>query len=211
MKLVVGLGNPGPEYARTRHNVGFEAVDSLARRFVDPSRTVARARFNALALEGEIAAEKVLFLKPTTFMNRSGRSVAEALAFYKLDAAKDLMVIADDIDLPCGMIRVRSDGGAGGHNGLADILGALGSPQWNRCRIGVDPPGRIPQADYVLGRFTPTQEPLAAQGINQAAEAVECWCREGIAVTMNRFNRRAANADSPAQSSSSSSSGATAP
>ncbi len=192
MKLVVGLGNPGPEYARTRHNVGFEAIDSLARRFVDPTRTVARSRFQALALEGEIGTEKVLFLRPTTFMNCSGRSVAEAVGFYKLDAARDLMVVADDIDLPCGTIRVRADGGAGGHNGLADILGALGSPQWNRCRIGIDPPGRIPQADYVLGRFTSEQEPLAAEGIDLAAQAVEAWCCSGISATMNRFNRRSA-------------------
>ncbi|MSR28883.1 MAG: aminoacyl-tRNA hydrolase [Phycisphaerales bacterium] len=189
MKLVVGLGNPGPEYARTRHNVGFEVVDSLARRFVDPSRASARARFHGLVLEAEIASEMVLLIKPTTFMNKSGRSVADAISFYKLDAARDVMVVADDIDLPCGTIRVRADGGTGGHNGLADILGALGSAQWSRCRIGIDPPGIIPQADYVLGRFTAEQQPLASQGIDLACEALECWCREGLAATMNRFNR----------------------
>ncbi len=189
MKLVVGLGNPGPEYARTRHNLGYEVLDSLARRFVDPSCAVARSKFQGLALEAEIASERVLLLKPTTFMNRSGRSVAEAVAFFKLEPARDLMVVADDIDLPCGTIRVRAEGGAGGHNGLADSLGALGSPQWNRCRIGIDAPGIIPQADYVLGRLTETQEPLAAQSVHLACEAVEHWCRDGIASTMNRYNR----------------------
>lgn len=189
MKLIVGLGNPGPEYARTRHNLGYEVVDSLARRFVDPACAVARSRFQGLTLETEIASEKVLLLRPTTFMNRSGRSVAEAVAFFKLEPTRDLMVVADDIDLPCGTIRVRAEGGAGGHNGLADILGALGGPQWNRCRVGIDAPGIIPQAEYVLGRFTPEQQPLAAQGVDLACEAVEHWCRAGIASAMNLFNR----------------------
>ncbi len=198
MKLIVGLGNPGLEYARTRHNVGFEAIDRLARRAVtSPGSSpegCARARFNGLTLEAEIGSQRVLLLKPTTFMNRSGRSVAEAIGFYKLDVKSDLLVIADDIDLPCGSVRVRGEGGAGGHNGLGDILSALGTPQWSRCRIGIDKPGVVPQADYVLGRFTDDQAPLIDDGIEQACHAVQMWCRDGLAATMNSFNTKVATA-----------------
>lgn len=155
MKLIVGLGNPGPEYARTRHNVGFEAIDRLARRCGGAS-ALPRGRFSALTLEAEIEGERVLLLKPTTFMNRSGRAVAEAIGFFKMNATSDLIVIADDIDLPCGTIRVRGDGGAGGHNGLSDILSALGMPDWSRCRIGIDKPGVIAQAEYVSAGSRPT-------------------------------------------------------
>lgn len=189
MKLIIGLGNPGPEYARTRHNVGFEVIDRLARRFVDASSACAKARFDALSLEGQIGSERVLLLKPTTFMNRCGRCVAQAVGFFKLDAAKDLLVVADDLDLPCGSIRVRAEGGAGGHNGLSDILSALGSPVWARCRIGIDRQGQIPQAEYVLGRFTPEQQPLVESGIEQACDAAALWCTSTVEATMNRFNR----------------------
>lgn len=189
MKLIVGLGNPGPEYSRTRHNVGYEVIDRLARRFSDPSGS-ARARFNGLTVEAEIAGQRALLLKPTTFMNRSGRAVAEAIGFFKMNATSELIVIADDLDLPCGTIRIRGEGGAGGHNGLTDILAALGSPDWCRCRIGIDKPGVIPQADYVLGRFTDDQKPLAEEGIEDACKAVQLWCREGLAATMNQFNRK---------------------
>ncbi len=196
MKLIVGLGNPGLEYARTRHNVGFEAIDRLARRAVTSPGVspdgCARARFNGLTLEAEIGGQRVLLLKPTTFMNRSGRSVAEAAGFFKIDVKSDLFVIADDIDLPCGSVRVRGEGGSGGHNGLGDILSALGNPQWSRCRIGIDKPGLIPQADYVLGRFTADQMPLVEDGIEQACNAVHQWCREGLAATMNSFNTKVA-------------------
>ncbi len=194
MKLIVGLGNPGLEYARTRHNVGFEAIDRLARRHVQSAGSspagCARARFNGLTLEAEIGEQRVLLLKPTTFMNRSGRSVAEAIGFFKIDVASDLLVIADDIDLPCGSLRVRGEGGAGGHNGLSDILSALGTPQWSRCRIGIDKPGIVPQADYVLGRFTAEQAQSVEEGIDQACKAVYVWCREGLAAAMNQFNKK---------------------
>jgi len=190
VKLIVGLGNPGPQYARTRHNVGYEVVDRLARRFADPSSGCARARFNGLCVEAQIADQRVLLLKPTTFMNLSGRAVAEAVGFFKMNATSDIIVIADDLDLPCGTIRIRGDGGAGGHNGLSDIIGSLGSPDWARCRIGIDKPGIIPQADYVLGRFTDEQSQSAEEGIEQACEAVQTWCREGLSATMNQFNRK---------------------
>ena len=138
MKLVVGLGNPGPEYDRTRHNVGFEVVDRLARRFGDPSSDVARNRFSGLVLEASIDGEKVLLLKPLTFMNLSGKSVAEAIRFYKMDPKEDLMVVVDDTAVECGALKVKPGGGAGGHNGLGDVSRLLGTDAWPRLRIGID-------------------------------------------------------------------------
>lgn len=190
MKLIVGLGNPGPAYERTRHNVGFEVVDRVARRLVDPQRSAAKARFSGLLLEADLDDERLLLLKPTVFMNRSGRSVAEAVRFHKLDLAKDLLVIVDDLALPCGSIRLRPDGGAGGHNGLSDIGAALGGFNWARLRIGIDPPGQIPQADYVLGRFRPDQLPAVESSIEESVAASLCWATEGLETAMNRFNRR---------------------
>jgi PTH1 family peptidyl-tRNA hydrolase len=192
MKLIVGLGNPGLEYDRTRHNVGFEAIDRLARRTVDPSNSIAKSRFSGMTLEAEMKGaegpEKVLLIKPLTYMNRSGQSIAEALRFFKLDPKRDLLVIVDDIALPCGAIRLRPDGSAGGHNGLADIEQKLGTNAYARCRIGVDAPGQIPQKDYVLGRFRPDQQPLVEGAIEQAVQAALCWVTSGIVTAMNRFN-----------------------
>jgi PTH1 family peptidyl-tRNA hydrolase len=190
MKLVVGLGNPGPEYERTRHNVGFVVVDRLARRFADPAASIPRSKFSGLLVESVIAGEKVLLLKPTVYMNRSGQSIGEAMRFYKLDPATDLLVLVDDIALSTGMIRLRGDGGGGGHNGLGDITSKLGGPGWARCRIGIDSPGRIPQKDYVLGRFTQEQQEDLEPALEDAVSAVACWVEHGITTTMNRFNRR---------------------
>ncbi len=193
MKLIVGLGNPGSEYDRTRHNVGFEVVDRLARRFVDPQRGAAKARFSGLLLEAEIGGERVLLLRPTTFMNRSGQSVSEALRFHKMDAARDLLVVVDDLALPCGSIRLRPDGGAGGHNGLADIGEKLGSWNWARLRIGIDAAGGVSQEQYVLGRFRPDQQPAVEGAIEEAVAAGACWASDGLEAAMNRFNRRPAS------------------
>lgn len=194
MKLIVGLGNPGSEYDRTRHNVGFEVIDRLARRFVDPQRGPAKARFSGLLLDAEIGPERVLLLRPTTFMNLSGQCVAEAVRFHKLDASRDLLVIADDLALPCGSIRLRAEGGAGGHNGLADIGEKLASWNFPRLRIGIDAAGTIPQAQYVLGRFRPDQAPAVEGAIEEAVAASARWATDGLETAMNRFNRRAANA-----------------
>ena len=189
MRIVVGLGNPGIEYQRTRHNVGFDCIDRLVRRVCDPSST-ARARFQALVVEGESHGEKGLLLKPMTYMNLSGNSVAEALRFYKLDATRDLLVLVDDIARPCGAIRLRMDGSAGGHNGLSDIEAKLGTAMYARCRIGIDAPGRLMQKDYVLGRFREDQQPLVDEALCLATDAAECWITRGMVETMNRFNRR---------------------
>lgn len=191
MKLIVGLGNPGREYDRTRHNVGFEAVDRLARRHVEPGVAApARNRFNGLLLDASIRGERTLLLKPLTFMNRSGQAVAEAVRFHKLDAATDLLVLVDDVALPCGAIRLRGEGSAGGHNGLADIERQLGTNRYARCRIGIDPPGAVPQRDYVLGRFRPDQVDAIDAALDQCVAAAECWATAGIVEAMNRHNRK---------------------
>jgi PTH1 family peptidyl-tRNA hydrolase len=191
MKLVVGLGNPGPEYDGTRHNVGFDVVDRLARRWADPASSVAKSRFSGLVVEAQIRDEKVLLLKPLTYMNLSGKAVAEAIRFYKLSAADDLLVVVDDTALPCGSIRLKPGGGAGGHNGLSDVSRLLGTDDWSRLRIGIDKPGQIPLKNYVLGRFAPEQKPLVESSLDEAADAAACWASEGLATAMNRFNRKA--------------------
>jgi PTH1 family peptidyl-tRNA hydrolase len=190
MKLIVGLGNPGPEYAGTRHNVGFDVVDRLARRFA-PGATP-KSKFAALAIDAEIGGEKCMLLKPMTFMNLSGRSVLEALQFFKIEASKDLLVIVDDLALPCGSIRLRPDGSSGGHNGLSDIGLKLGSNYWARLRIGIDPPGRVRQSDYVLGKFSSDQQPLVDSSLTESAQAAEVWATRGLQEAMNRFNTKAA-------------------
>lgn len=187
MKLIVGLGNPGKQYERTRHNAGFMAIDRLVERHA--AGTPAKARFNAAAVETKIGGEACLLLKPTTFMNRSGGAVADAARFYKLDPAKDLFVLVDDVALPCGQIRIRPGGGSGGHNGLADIQRALGSQAYPRCRIGIDAtPAFMNQADYVLGRFTEEQLALVLPAIDRAADAAEVFVTKGIDAAMNQFN-----------------------
>jgi PTH1 family peptidyl-tRNA hydrolase len=192
MKLIVGLGNPGPEYDHTRHNVGFVALDRLARRHT-ASGSIAKAKFQGSVLDAQIGDEKVLLLKPLTFMNRSGLSVSEATTFYKIDPTRDLLVIVDDVALPCGSIRLRAEGSAGGHNGLGDIEQKLGTINYARLRIGIDMPGQIPQKDYVLGRFREDQRERVESSIEDAVAAAECWCTRGINEAMNRFNRKPAS------------------
>ena len=190
MKLIVGLGNPGPEYDGTRHNVGFEVVDRLARRWGDPAASVAKNRFSGLVVEAMIRDEKVLLLKPLTFMNLSGKAVAEAIRFYKMSPTEDLMVVVDDTAVPCGSIRIKPGGGAGGHNGLTDVSRLLGTDEWPQLRVGIDKPGRIPLKNYVLGRFSPEQQPLVDGALDEATKAVACWASEGLDPAMNRFNRK---------------------
>jgi PTH1 family peptidyl-tRNA hydrolase len=190
MKLIVGLGNPGSEYARTRHNVGFMAVDRLARR---QGLDRARARFHAGVLEGQIAGQRAMIMQPTTYMNRSGRAVGEAVRFFKLDPAR-VMIVLDDTALPVGAIRIRPAGSAGSHNGMADIVSVLDTHTVPRLRIGIGSPqvdGRpITQHDYVLGRFTDEQAAELDPALDRVAEALACWVAEGIDAAMNRYNLR---------------------
>lgn len=187
MKLIVGLGNPGAEYERTRHNAGFMAIDRLIGR--GASGQPVRARFHAGVVEGAVPnGPRVLLLKPVTYMNRSGLAVAEALRFYKLNPAEDLLVLVDDVALPVGAIRLRASGGDGGHNGLADITRALASADYPRLRIGIGAPGPVPQRDYVLRRFSPEDLAEIDPALDRAADAAELWAREGAIAAMNQFN-----------------------
>jgi PTH1 family peptidyl-tRNA hydrolase len=189
MKLMVGLGNPGVEYQNTRHNLGFEVIDRIARR--SAPGIVAKSKFHGFIIETDLAGEKLLLLRPSTYMNRSGTSVAEIVNFYKLNFKDDLLVMTDDVALPPGAIRLRASGSAGGHNGLADIETRLGSDEYARLRIGIGTPaGTKPQKDHVLGYPTSEERELIESALEQAVEAAMCWAREGISTAMNRYNRR---------------------
>jgi PTH1 family peptidyl-tRNA hydrolase len=188
MKLIVGLGNPGPQYAATRHNVGFMVVDRLmARHAVTGEKT----KFHAQCVEANLKGERVLLLKPVTFMNRSGLAVGEAANFYKLPPM-DVMVVVDDTALPVGALRLRAGGSAGGHNGLSDIQRALATSQYPRLRLGVGAPmidgHPIPQADYVLGAFDDDQAALLRPALDRAVDAIETWLTEGLDIAMTRHN-----------------------
>ena len=198
MKIVIGLGNPGRDYVGTRHNIGFDLVEQLASRLgwigsPEKFNTLAKTKFDALALDGIVSlasggSEKLLLIKPMTYMNLSGRSVQAAMSFYQLTPA-DVMVALDDIALPCGKIRIRAGGSSGGHNGLKDIERVLGTSQYPRLRIGIDaPPPRVPQKDYVLGKFTPDQRTLVDPALGRAAGAVLTWIDKGIEPAMSQFN-----------------------
>ncbi|MEQ8850593.1 MAG: aminoacyl-tRNA hydrolase [Phycisphaerales bacterium] len=196
MKLVVGLGNPGVEYERTRHNAGWLVIDELARRHAPGA--IARSRFSAATLDASFAGEKVLLMKPTTYMNRSGQAVGEAVRFFKLEPAEDLLVLVDDVALPVGHVRVRAKGGTGGHNGLADIDRALGGASYPRVRFGV---GAVPrlmnQADWVLSRFMDEERDDVKQGVVTAADAVEACLTKGVTLASNEFNKKVAAEPAP--------------
>lgn len=189
MKLIVGLGNPGAQYERTRHNAGFLAVDELARRHA--AGMIPKARFNAVTLDASIGGEKVLLMKPTTFMNLSGKSVGEAVRFFKLEPTEDLLVIVDELALPVGHVRVREMGSANGHNGLSDIDRVLGGSPYPRIRVGIGekPPGWV-KADWVLSRYTDEEAGEMTSGTKAAADAAECVIDEGLKPAMNRFNKK---------------------
>lgn len=186
MKLIVGLGNPGKEYAGTRHNVGFDVLDGFARRL---GTSVEQKKFSSLFGEAVVDECKVLLLKPQTYMNLSGQAVATAAGFYKLPPS-DLMVVTDDMALRPGLIRIRPGGSSGGHNGLRDIISRLGTEQFARLRIGIGASDYPDTRDYVLGRPGPKDGELIAAAMVRAQEALMCWIREGLAAAMNRFNER---------------------
>lgn len=187
-KLVVGLGNPGSKYAGTRHNVGFEVLESLARRGVaDAPRPKFDGQMTTIQLAGAAA---VHLFWPLTYMNQSGRAVAAAVRFYKIDPEVDLLVICDDMSLPLGKLRMRARGSSGGQKGLNDILRALASQAIARLRVGIEPaPPGWDVADYVLSRFRKDEQDAVKVAIENAADAVELWCRSGIDACMNQINR----------------------
>lgn len=187
MKLIVGLGNPGPKYKGTRHNVGFEVIDELASRWaIDLGCEKFHAWYGSGFIRGTDGDTKVVLLKPTTFMNRSGRSVAAAGKFFKLELA-DLLLIADDIALPLGKLRMRVSGSAGSHNGLQDVADRVGSQEWCRLRVGLG--DRIGDgAGFVLSQFAKSEWFVIDEAISRAADAVQCWAEHGPESAMNKFN-----------------------
>lgn len=186
MKLVAGLGNPGRQYAGTRHNVGFEVIDEVARRHgVGYEAAPADAVFG----KWRHGAEVVLLVKPLTFMNRSGDAIGSLLRYYKVDVP-DLLVICDDVNLEVGRLRVRGSGSDGGQNGLKSIAQNLSTIDYSRLRVGVGRGDtRRDLADHVLSRFEPEEQSGVHDAITRAADAVECWVLDGLAKTMNVFNR----------------------
>ena len=185
MKLVAGLGNPGAEYAKTRHNAGFMLVDALADKLgVDDWRE----RYDAMVLETRIGTEKVLLVKPITYMNESGRAIGPLLSWYKL-GPEDLIVAHDDMDIPAGTIRIRKKGSAGGHNGIKSILEHVGDEHFARVRIGIGRP--LPGwtvIHHVLAPFPPEDLPKIKEALDGLVPAVECMVTEDVDLAMNRFN-----------------------
>ena len=184
MYLIVGLGNPENEYAHTRHNMGFDVINKIARKCeIDISRT----KFNGLYGSGIIKDEKVILLKPQTYMNLSGESVRQVMDFFKINQ-EDILVIYDDLDMPVGKLRLRQSGSAGGHNGIKNIILHTGSQNFNRIRVGIDRSKYIKVVDYVLSRFTKDEQDAINQGIENASDAVIDYLDHGFNHAMNRFN-----------------------
>jgi len=193
MKLVVGLGNPGVKYRMNRHNVGYMVLAELAMHYEKIcGGSKPQSKFHGDLLDiREPGKEPVLLLAPTTYMNRSGLSVCEAVGFYKIPPS-DLLVVCDDLNLPFCKLRLRSEGSSGGQKGLADILKVLGTDKISRLRIGIgSPPGQMDAADYVLINFTEKERPDLEVTIKHAADAVLCWLNKGIDEAMNRYNKGA--------------------
>jgi len=188
VKLIVGLGNPGIEYQFTPHNLGFLTIDRIAH---DLGIEVRNRQCRALTARATIAGEPVVLAKPETYMNLSGLSVRELVAEHQVDVARDLIVIYDELDLPLGTIRIRQRGSSAGHNGMESVLGALGSDEFLRIRLGVAPERKVTDgAQYVLTPFRKAQEKLVVEILDMAAQAVDVILKEGPAAAMNRFNRK---------------------
>ena len=184
--LVVGLGNPGPKYDWTRHNMGFLVIDELAEREKIP---VQKLKFKALTNTAVIGDQSVLLMKPTTYMNLSGGAVGEAARFYKIPPER-ILVISDDVALPQGKLRIRRSGSAGGHNGLKDIIAHLGGDGFPRIKVGVGgkPHPDSDMADWVLGKFTGQDKKVMEEAIKRAADAVETQLKSGVDQAMSRYN-----------------------
>ena len=186
MWLIVGLGNPGEEYAQTRHNIGFQCVSALAQRH---SLRFDDKRAKARVAEGNIGGQRVALAKPFTFMNNSGQAVVGLTSWYKLDPAAELLVVYDDLDLPFGTLRLRERGGSGTHNGMRSIVSLLGGQNFPRMRVGI---GNVPPqwdtSNYVLGRFNKEEQAALPDIVGRAADAMELILREGFTTAMNKYN-----------------------
>ncbi|MEH7380110.1 aminoacyl-tRNA hydrolase [Bacillus sp. JJ1533] len=187
MKLIVGLGNPGRQYEETRHNVGFKVIDELSDRL---HISLDKAKFNGVFGQGIVNGEKVLLLKPLTFMNLSGESIRPLMDYYDI-LIDDILVVYDELDLPVGKIRLREKGSAGGHNGMKSIINHLGTQEFKRIRIGINRPiNGMKIADYVLGRFSTEETQDIKDAIIKSAEAAEKWVSTPFLQVMNEFNSK---------------------
>jgi peptidyl-tRNA hydrolase, PTH1 family len=185
MKLVVGLGNPGRKYEGTRHNIGFAILAELGKKFGTSSP---KHKFHGEAMEAAINGQKALLVSPLTYMNLSGLSVSEAKIFYKIPD-EELIILCDDLNLPLGKLRIRSQGSSGGQKGLDDIIRKLGTENFSRLRMGIgSPPEGRDWAGFVLSKFTADELPVIEQSVRQAADAVAFWATDGVETCMNRFN-----------------------
>lgn len=188
MYIIAGLGNPGREYENTRHNTGFMVIDEAAGKY---NINVTEKRHKAIVGKGFIGGQKVILVKPQTFMNLSGESIREVIDYYKIDEKTELIVISDDISLDAGAIRIRKRGSAGGHNGLKNIIKHLGHDEFQRIRMGVgEKPSEYDLIDYVLGHFSEDERKLMSESVKEAAEALEVMIADGADAAMNRFNNR---------------------
>jgi PTH1 family peptidyl-tRNA hydrolase len=184
--LVVGLGNPGRQYAANRHNIGFRCVERLAARH---SLSFDKRQKRALIAWGDVGERRLILVKPQTFMNESGRAVVPLLQFYKVQPGR-LLAVYDDLDLPLGAVRLRPEGGSGGHKGMRSIIEHLGDQGFPRLRIGIGrPPGQMDPAAYVLQDFSAEEQPLLEEALEHAVVAIEAWLCEGVEAAMSRYNR----------------------
>ena len=185
MYIIVGLGNPGDKYEKTRHNVGFNVIDLLAKEY---SIDVSKIKHKALIGEGRVGTEKVILVKPMTYMNLSGESIREAMDFYRVDP-QQILVIYDDMDLEKGIIKIRKKGGAGSHNGMKSVIKELGTEEFPRIRVGIGKPeGPYDKINYVIGHIPNEEYEVLKQGINQATKGVTAILTQGIDVAMNQYN-----------------------
>jgi len=189
LKLIVGLGNPGPNYRANRHNIGFQCIERFAARHrIEESKMQMKAMTADGWVQQGTNRQRVLLIKPLTFMNASGDAVAALANFYKVDTT-DIIVIHDDIDLPHGKLRLRVGGSSGGQNGIKSMISRLGSAEFARVKVGLGrPPGRMAAAAYVLQNFSKEEESVIDPLREKVCDALECWLFEGIEVAMNRFN-----------------------
>ena len=187
MYVIAGLGNPGAKYENTRHNIGFMAVDAIAAK---NHISVQEKKHKALLGKGMLGSEKVLLVKPQTFMNLSGESIREIIDYYKIEEKTELIVISDDISLAPGALRIRKKGSAGGHNGLKNIIAHLGTDQFPRVRVGVGAPAHPDHEmiDWVIGAFTAQEKKAVEEAVDRAVDAALCVMERGVQEAQNRYN-----------------------
>ena len=185
MKLIVGLGNPGKEYEKTRHNIGFMILDEFAKK--EKLQFASKSKFKGQIVNTIVQNEAVILLKPTTYMNNSGEAVLAVKQFYNINN-EDIFVIYDDLDLPCGKVRIRQKGSSGGHKGIKSIIRCINDENFHRLKVGIDRIEKISVIDYVLGKFTPEQIVGITKSINTSLDVIYDWLKKDIVYVMNKYN-----------------------